>query len=708
MTFKKLLAITILFTGTSYGQGLTARQIKAATIKNGSATLTLPTTTDTMVGRATTDTLSTKTLVLPSTDIVTWDDQASTPSNPASGFYKTYVKTDGKAYILNPSGTESKMGSGGGVFEAPQNLILNNSFESDTSGWTASGGTFVRVTAAGNIIPPGIGSASWDPSATSQTLSYTATTVTSNDGLSGRNGVISCSIKTAATDLKMQAYDGSNVITPNSATDLVPSSSTGFRRYSLNFIIPASGTIQARFLSASDSAIAYIDDCYFGLAEGFNISSVSQAQFMGTLTYAPAASCSWSVTATSFTSYSADTDCSAATVTGLVSAPGTKIPGAVISNAPPGEYVVYTEFTGNPGGNKCFYRVSDGTNASGELYLGAAGGGRTLVSRFSETLSTSTLTFQIQGANNTGATACDVDNNTTTPATSESFSMKIYRFPLSSDVVYKPDSSAQSWSGYHDNTCSWGRTNAAFGDPTADASCALTQRTSTNITFAAAGSVLPQITGTMDVADYLVCATASVFQGTASASGALQLIDGSSVVIAQQGFDADTTADETKAHTLCGLYRPTSAGSKTIGFQSRASSGSITISGNPVGIEWLVVKTSQSLPSPLLVGSINSNSTGVERIERAYFTNTGSCATSYQSGTWISSVADPGVGQCTINFTAGMFSFKPTCFVNSETISASCTTQGEASTSSVLARCRSTVAGTDVDVAFSLMCMGPR
>lgn len=310
MTFNKILAIALLFSTTTYGQGLTSRQIKAATIKNGSGVLTLPTSTDTLVGRATTDTMTNKTLTTPSTDIVTYDDQASTPSNPSAGFYKSYIKTDGKAYILNSSGTESKMGSGGGIFEASQNLILNNSFESDTTGWTASGSSVLaRVTTAAHIIPPGIGAGSWDPSAGSETLSFSATTITSNDGLSGRNGVLSCAIKTAATDMKMQAYDGTNVLTPNDTNDVVPSSSTGFKRYSLNFIIPASGTIQARFLSASNSAIAYIDDCYFGLAEGFNISNVSQATFVGSGYVASTAACTPARTNTVLGAFTDDTDC---------------------------------------------------------------------------------------------------------------------------------------------------------------------------------------------------------------------------------------------------------------------------------------------------------------------------------------------------------------------------------------------------------------
>jgi hypothetical protein len=111
--------------GTSDTQTLTNKTLTApiiSTISN-TGTLTLPTSTDTIVGRATTDTLTNKTLTsptinTPSTDIVTWDDQASTPSNPSAGFYKTYFKTDGNLYKLNSSGVETEIGAGGGGFGA--------------------------------------------------------------------------------------------------------------------------------------------------------------------------------------------------------------------------------------------------------------------------------------------------------------------------------------------------------------------------------------------------------------------------------------------------------------------------------------------------------------------------------------------------------------------------------------------------------------
>mgnify|MGYP000623770394 CR=1 FL=1 len=58
--------------------------------------------------------LNSPTINTPTTDVIIFNDQGSTPSTPASGFYKVYVKTDGRAYILSPAGIEAGLGGGGG------------------------------------------------------------------------------------------------------------------------------------------------------------------------------------------------------------------------------------------------------------------------------------------------------------------------------------------------------------------------------------------------------------------------------------------------------------------------------------------------------------------------------------------------------------------------------------------------------------------
>jgi hypothetical protein len=91
---------------------------------------------------------------------------------------------------------------------------------------------------------------------------------------------------------------------------------------------------------------------------------------------------------------------------------------------------------------------------------------------------------------------------------------------------------AQSWSGYHDAACSWGRTNAALGAPTDDATCSLVQKNNSNFgTVSTSGNVSPAIVFTpARVGRYYVCANVSLNTGTANADVVARLSDGTTTI----------------------------------------------------------------------------------------------------------------------------------------------------------------------------------
>jgi hypothetical protein len=68
----------------------------------------------------------------PTIDVASFTDQGSTPTSPSSGTHKAYVKTStGKLTLLNSSGVETTVGSGG----TGTNFITNGDAEAGTTGW---------------------------------------------------------------------------------------------------------------------------------------------------------------------------------------------------------------------------------------------------------------------------------------------------------------------------------------------------------------------------------------------------------------------------------------------------------------------------------------------------------------------------------------------------------------------------------------------
>jgi hypothetical protein len=151
--------------------------------------------------------------------------------------------------------------------------------------------------------------------------------------------------------------------------------------------------------------------------------------------------------------------------------------------------------------------------------------------------------------------------------------------------------STSSWSGYHDQTCSWARTSAAYGDPTADASCALVERTNKNFgTVSTSGGVLPAITFTpTKKASYHVCATAKILNSAAGTDNELRLWDGTTVIAEVETYEY--VINNIISVPICGIYKATSTSAVTLSLQTKAASNTITIASNATSIssvEWTV------------------------------------------------------------------------------------------------------------------------
>lgn len=109
---------------------------------------------------------------------------------------------------------------------------------------------------------------------------------------------------------------------------------------------------------------------------------------------------------------------------------------------------------------------------------------------------------------------------------------------------------------------------------------------------------------------------------------------------------------------------------------------------------------------PKVVGSSLAN----QMLNWAYITNSGTPAVSSQSGSWISSVTDNGIGNVFLNIRSGTYSAAPACVCSAvDTNNArNCQIADTATSTSTVKIFTTTDAGATADVNFMIICMGTR
>ncbi len=609
-----------------------------------------------------------------------------------------------------------------------KNVLTNPGFESNTAAWAVSGGGAQSTTTAAANVDQGNASGQWDASATDQIWSTGYNTITDGGGLSRQNIAGSCRFKCASGSTcthKIELYDGTNVL----GSQTITSSSTQFLRTTINNIGPSSGTVRLQIRSQANEPNLFVDGCYLGLADGFNMAQVSQASFYGGATSAVTANCAWNTNSASFASFAADTDCPAPTVSGNASAPGTKIPGVTFTSLPPGEYYVVASgsFISSGVGTPAMtgvYTLYDGTSNSGNSTIAAFQGSvnnmtysSSVIGRFSYTTAQSSLTFQVQAKTSSATNIAYISNDTA--ATARAFEILVYRFPTAAETAYRAEIMPGAWAGYHDTTCSNTVTNTALTDLGTDASCALVETinnnfgsvsgTNTNLEIA----ITPKVTGV-----YNVCAMVSGrTAGAAGTAVSFALYDiTSSVYVAQGSYDTAGT-NYMAAVQLCGQVNVTSGVSRTLRIRGAAGTSTAFVAagqGRRSTVEWSIFPVTQGLPTPLLIGSVSSGSAGAERVERysaAATCTTGTCVAGSRSLSTITATF-VSTGSYTLDIPAGTFSAVPTCTCTTASNSANtfCQQNGSVTATSFPFRTLNTAAAPAAvaNDGFSIICMGPR
>ena len=557
------------------------------------------------------------------------------------------------------------------------NTIYNSGFELGSGGWTASGGTFSTTTTAANV---GRGSVagSFDGSAAAQTLTSSAITIPA--GLYGKNAVISCNVQGASATLTVAAWDGSanlSVATP------ITSQAT-YARTSVNFIAPTSGTVAVQFKTvAVNEPIIYIDDCYIGAADTFNISQVSQATYVGSIKWAGTASCSWSTSSASFANFAADADCPTATVDGLVTAPGTKIPAAVITNAQPGVYVFVAQgqLINSGSGGVCNLRFSDGTNnfGSGTLY-GSASQNMTplgLEGPVTYTTTQSSLTVNIQVRAEAGT--CNISND----VSGREVSIAVYRYPLTSELAIRPEQSNFGWTAYTPTYVGLGTVTSSTANYRRVGDNLELRGTLTTGTVTAAAVSVSLPTG-------LTTATTPIIQATQSCGQVLSGQTGSNIMYVI--CPAASTTLNFSVQNGSNFATNTVLGTNFISSSTLITwNATVAISG------W-----NANQNAPILVGSVTSGNAGALRIEAAELNcDASSAITSQTSSVFVATIGNRSTTSCAITFPAGTWSSAPYCTFSTK---AAANSSGLTVTSTTAG----TIFGPSADYDGYLTCIGPR
>lgn len=215
-------------------------------------------------------------------------------------------------------------------------------------------------------------------------------------------------------------------------------------RSSITVGTAASGTYYGRIVSvASNEPTIYIDDCYWGLSDGFNTYQVSQAELYGAIKYAGNASCLWTTgnTGGNLTEFSADTDCSTPTTYGRGEAPATKVPRIKFSSLPPGKYQVV--FLGQFGPENTTttasinFRGYDGSTSSGVQRMDALGGTAivgypgTMVAYFEYSTAQTNIEFRPRAQSTSDSNDPFIVANTS----DRDFEIQVYRFPTQTELA---------------------------------------------------------------------------------------------------------------------------------------------------------------------------------------------------------------------------------------------------------------------------------
>lgn len=590
--------------------------------------------------------------------------------------------------------------------DLPQiNLLQNVGFENGQAKWKKSaGGTWAVVTSGSNLLVDSA-SLTFDAAASADYVESALYLVP--ESLKGKPCLASIEQKGADSNLELRVLDGSNVVLAQ--IGLASSNK-------INFNCPSSGSIKLRIHATGNAALVALDKAHLGSST--ELFQVSQANHKGTLKYAFAANCAWSVTSATYASFSADTDCSSPSVTGVLSAPATKIPAFKMDVIAGNVYRVTAKgmFNATTGYNS--FRFSDGTDAT-DLAGGAFGTtgvveeNSGIISAIYKPTTSGLKTIEIQAK---GPNGNDSTIEASTAAGEVDLVFEVEEYPSQNQVVVSSINTNLDWMDGGAVVITATTSNPTKGTTTTDKFW--WKKVGEDGDFRM--EFLETTDGTAGSGDYLFALPAglqidtgkitpnSTVVGNASAfsmTGVVGTCTVSSLDAASALSGVVVVYDST--HVRCVGTDQSQPGAIGSGFYGLDFKPSFMMSFRAPILGW----KGSVVNMPVVASDVASGMAGVLRIEYASVSSAG--VVSNESSDWVNgnaSVSDTSLYTFTLN---SSWSATPICFATTNSTGSfdAYPVIDSVSPTSILVRTGNHLPGTaQVKVAreFSLLCMGPR
>lgn len=646
---------------------------------------------------------------------------------------KIYVTANGINTQLSTAIQSGVIGGGSGG-SSGVNILKNPGFEVGTTNWTNTGGTLTPVSSGPNLLI-GQGSATYQATAGGQNMSSISYTIP--NGLYGANCAVGILYQGGDTNLTLQAFDGTNVL----ASATLQNQALPTMQFA-TFVCPSSGSLQLRIVSSASSALIALDQMFLGQN---TLSQVSQAQFVGTVTWPPTVSCVWSTQATSPFIFPFSATCPSPTIVsnGQITAASsnpTANPSFNLVNAPPGNYLVtYTGAFVKSGGasNFAYLLMTDNSTNFGFTSLASSASPETGSSTVTGSISYSTAgthTISLAGYVANGSDSIILDS-TIIPTVAT-----VYYFPAQPQQLVTPQT--VNWlvnavqTGVNNVPLATTGTVSSFLE-ISDGTSALTiaaqpgslpvqipcsgSNPSTGVTCSSGFPDIGVVFNLPAAGDVQVCANFNVLTGTGGAGSqdAFDIVETSntSPTPIQQAFTSDymtwPSVNFSAPFSGCGIMHFTTPGQKTLRLEYLTNvSGTwsqhlVLTDNNPLRVvTWTIRPLTQTIPAPIINNSITTKGPGAWNLEAAIIApdcSSGTCTIAASSSNFLTSVVHSSTGIYNINFAPGVFQNNAYCICNGILGGSNATRSCIFSSGEVLL---TDPANTFQDGEFNIMCFG--